>query len=559
MLSLRPDHLRRYKDIAALLVKYGRSDLAKSMHSDFADLADLTEAAPAAKEKDLPREFARDLEKLGPTYIKLGQLLSTQTAWMPEAYIRSLEDLQDRVAPFPFEEVERIVEEELGARLKKIFKSFDAKPLAAASLSQVHRAVTHDGLDVAVKVQRPGIRKAVVEDLEVLGEVADFLGKNTSVGRHYRFAEQLAELRAALLRELDYIQEARNMNLMVANLAQFQNIVVPRPVDSYSSARVLTMDYVPGRKITGLSPLARTEVPGAILAEELYSAFIKQILIDGVVHVDPHPGNVYLTPDGRLALMDFGMVGYIPPQMQSQLTKMLVAISEGRGEDAAEMALRLGRREDGFDPMKWRDHTAGMVAEFSNLKVKDITVGRLFLKLAAISETAGVSPPPQFIMLGKTLLKLDRVAKDLAPDFNPNETVRRHATELMHSRLEKNLSLGRVYNTLLEANEFVQQLPSKLNALLDMAANNELRIRVETHEEDRVITGLQKIANRITLGLIVAALILGAAMLMRVDTSFKILGYPGLAVLLFLAACLGGVWQIIGIVRNDHHPPPGPV
>jgi ubiquinone biosynthesis protein len=555
MLSLRPDHLRRYKDIAALLIKYGRSDLVRNMRKDFPDMGEAVTESHEGRGK--PEEFARDLERLGPTYIKLGQLLSTQTSWMPEAYIRSLEELQDNVAAFPFEEVERMVFEELGARIKKIFLSFEERPLAAASLSQVHRAVTHDGREVVVKVQRPGIRQTVVQDLEVLDEVAGFMERNTAAGRHYRFREQLGELRNALLRELDYSQEARNMILMARNLEEFRNILIPRPLDSYSSSRVLTMDYMAGRKIVKLSPLGRIEVHGEALAEELYSAFIKQILIDGLVHVDPHPGNVYLTDDNRLVLMDFGMVGYIPPQMQNQLTKMLVAISEGRGEDAAEMALRLGRREEGFDPVKWRDLTAGMVAEFRNLKVSDITVGRLFLNIAAISERAGVSPPPQFIMLGKTLLKLDRVAKNLAPSFNPNEVVRKHASELLHSRLQKNLSLGKMYNTALEANEFIQQLPSKLNALLDMAANNELRVRVESHEEDRVIGGLQKIANRITLGLVLAALILGAALLMRVDTSFKILGYPGIAVILFFAAGLGGVMQIVSIIKNDHHPRPG--
>ncbi|MDB5050218.1 MAG: hypothetical protein JWO30_3289 [Fibrobacteres bacterium] len=556
MISLSPNHLKRYKDIASLLIKYGHSDLVRKMKSDFPDMGDAVNESSETQGR--PGEFAHDLEKLGPTYIKLGQLLSTQTSWMPEAYILALEELQDRVEPFPFEEVDRAIAAELSAPIKKIFHAFDAEPLAAASLSQVHRAVTHDGQDVVVKVQRPGVRQTVVQDLEVLDEVAGFMERHTRAGRHYRFREQLGELRNALLRELDYKQEARNMTLMRENLREFKNLIVPAPLESYSSDRVLTMEYLAGRKITTLSPLARLDVKGAPLAEELYRAFIKQILIDGLVHVDPHPGNVYLTGDNRLVLLDFGMVGYIPPQMQSQLTKMLVAVSDGRGEDAAEIALRLGRREDGFDPLKWRDLTAGMVAEFQNLKVSDITVGRLFLNIAAISESAGVSPPPQFITLGKTLLKLDRVAKSLSPDFNPNVTVKRYASELLQEKMRKTLSLGKLYNTALEANEFVQQLPAKLNAILDMAVNNDLRVRVEGHGEDKLIGGLQKIANRITMGLVLAALIIGAALLMRVDTPFKILGYPGLAVLLFLGACVGGILQIFSIINTDDTSRPGP-
>ncbi|MBW8888058.1 MAG: AarF/ABC1/UbiB kinase family protein [Fibrobacteres bacterium] len=541
-------HLKRYKDIAGLFLKYGHSDLADKMHQD---IPGMSEERAREVEPGKPEEFARDLEELGPTYIKLGQLLSTQSTWIPEPYLRSLEELQDSVPPFPVEEAERILEEELGGRIKKMFRAFDPVPLAAASLAQVHRAETHDGLEVVVKIQRPNVRHIVAEDLDVLEEVAGFLERHTEAGRHYRFREQMAELRNSLLRELDYRQEARNMELMADNLAEFPDILIPRPVHSYSAGRVLTMQYLAGRKITKLTRLARLDVDGARLAEQLYQAFMKQILLDGLVHVDPHPGNVYLTDDNRLALLDFGMVGYLPPRMQGQLANMLVSIAEGRGEDAAEIALRLGRREEGFDPVKWRDLTAAMVAEFRNLKAADIAVGRLFLNIATVSERAGVSPPPQFAMLGKTLLKLDRVAKALAPDFNPNRTVRDYASQLMQSRLLRAISPGRIFHTALEANEFLQQLPGKLNSLLEMAVNNELRVRVETPGEDQLITGLQKIANRITMGLVLAALIIGAALMMRVDTPFRLLGYPGLAVLLFLGACVGGLVQILNILTGD--------
>jgi predicted unusual protein kinase regulating ubiquinone biosynthesis (AarF/ABC1/UbiB family) len=547
MLSLHPGHLKRYKDILSLLLKYGRSDLADRLRGEVPDL----EGPVDDPGEGTPEEFARDLERLGPTFIKLGQLLSTQSAYLPEEYILALEGLQDKVHPFPYEQVEDILFEELGVRPKKIFSSFDPEPLAAASLSQVHRAVTHDGRDVAVKVQRPGMRQILVEDMEVLSEVAGFLERHASPARHFRLREQAAGLRAALLRELDYRQEARNMSLMAANFRESGDILIPHPLASYSTARVLTMDYVPGRKVTTLSSLARLDMDGPALAEGLYRAFIQQILIDGLFHADPHPGNVYLADSAHLVLLDFGMVGHVPPHMQNQLAKMLVAVSEGRGDDAAAMALRLGSREEGFNLSRWRDLTAGMVAEFQALKTADITVGRLFLNIAAISEKAGVSPPPQFVMLGKTLLKLDRVAKVLAPEFNPHEVVRRHAGELLQGRLSRSFSLGKVYDSVLEAGEFVQEVPGKVNDILDLVVSNGLRVKVDALDETRLIGSLQKIANRITLGLVLAAMIIGATLMMRVDTAFKILGYPGLAILLFFAACLGGVLQIWGILHND--------
>lgn len=554
MISFRPDHLKRYKDILSLLVKYGRSDLAHRLRGEIPDLAALREEAKEGAGQ--PEEFARDLQRLGPTFIKLGQLLSTQTALLPEAYIRSLEKLQDKVDAFPFAEVEALFEEELGTRIRKAFLEFDPVPLAAASLSQVHRAVTHDGRHVAVKVQRPGIRPTVLQDLEILDEAAGFIERHTASGRHFKIREQMTELRGALLRELDYRQEARNLSLVRANLKEFPRILVPEPLMSYSSGRILTMEYLPGRKVTTLTPLARLELQGEALAEELYRAFMKQVLLDGLVHVDPHPGNVYVADAGHLVLMDFGMVGHVPPHMQSQLTKLMVAVAEGRGEDAASIALRLGTREEHFDPSRWRDLTAGLVAEFQALKASDITVGRLFLDLAAISEKAGVSPPPQFVMLGKTLLKLDRVAKVLAPDFNPNLVIQKHAGELLQDRMRRNLSVGRVYNTLLETNELVQGLPAKINDFVELAVGNKLRVRVDALDEGRLIGGLQKIANRITMGLVLAALIIGAALMMRVDAPFKILGYPGIAMLLFFSACAGAALQIWGILRHDEKPDP---
>jgi ubiquinone biosynthesis protein len=278
----KPEHLKRYKDIAWLLVKHGRSDLVRTAGLDGVLADDGAQAPEVVAEA---KSLADDLEQLGPTFVKLGQLLSTPPDLLPPAYLTALARLQDKVEPFPFAE-------------------FEPTPVAAASLGQVHRAQLRSGRRVAVKVQRPGVREQVVEDLEALAEIGAFIDEHTEVGWRYEFARMIEEFHRGVLRELDYIQEGGHLVVFKRNLAGFDRLVVPAPIEDYTTSRVLTMEYVDGTKITALSPAVLLEVDGAGLAEQLYAAYRKQVLVDGFFHADPHPGNILLTDDGRLALLD---------------------------------------------------------------------------------------------------------------------------------------------------------------------------------------------------------------------------------------------------------------
>ena len=549
--SLKPTHLKRYKDIAVLLMKYGRGDLAKGLDVG----AGISPGAAPPGEKPKAEELARDLERLGPTFVKVGQLLSTRADLLPVAYLEALARLQDRVEPFSFAEVERIVTEELGVRISKPFADFEATPLAAASLGQVHRATLRDGRPVAVKVQRPGIREQIVEDLEAFTEIAQLLDRHSEAGRLYQFEKMVEEFRKTLLRELDYRQEAQNLLTLRENLKEFDRIVVPTPVHDFTTSRVLTMDYVFGQKITSLSPLTRMEIDGAALAEELHKAYLKQIVIDGFFHADPHPGNVFLNDDGRLALLDLGMIGRISGTMQENLLKLLLAISEGHGEEAADRAAETGEKLDSFDEAEFRRRIAELVGLYQNATVEQIQIGRVVMELSRAAGEAGVRLPSELTMLGKTLLHLDEIARTLDPTFDPNASVRRNAAELLERRMRKSASPSNLYASLLEAKDFVEKLPGRVNKVLDILASNQLRLDVDAIDEGLLIDGLHKIANRIALGLILAALIVGAALLMQVPTSFRILGYPGLAILFFLAAALGGITLVVSILANDRTPP----
>lgn len=547
-ISFKAQHLKRYKDIALLFLKYGNADMVHQFGLRGA-LAD--EDVPAAGGKNPPEELANDLEAMGPTFVKLGQILSSRADLLPDPYLKALSRLQDKVKPFPYADVEQIVTDELGVRMSKAFQEFDQEPLAAASLGQVHRARLRDGRPVVVKIQRPGIRKQIAEDLEVLEEIVTFFHKHTRMGRRYQFVNIFEEFQKTLISELDYLREAANLQVIGGNLQEFNKIIVPQPVADYTTRAVLTMDFISGKKITSITALERMELDGAPLADALFQAYLKQVLVDGIFHADPHPGNIFLTEDRRIALLDLGMVGRTTPEMQEKLIKVLIAISEGKGEEAVALVTQMSQTTEYFDEGQFRRKIATLVAEQQNNTLHQIDVGRILLEVGKAAGQSGLYVPVELTMLGKTLLQLDEIGRALDKNFNPNAAVQRHVSDLLNRKLKNDATSGRMYASLLEMKDFVGGLPNRINKVLDAVGNSELQVKVKTTDAHLLIEGFQKVANRITTGLILAALIIGAALLMQVPTSFQIFGYPGLAILCFVAAAGGGFWLVFSIVLTD--------
>ena len=545
-LSLAPAHLKRYAEVARLFLKFARGPLASELRSDLA-----REAGDEDVGQGKPEELARDLEAMGPTFIKLGQLLSSRADLLPAPYLEALSRLQDDVEPFSFGQVEEIVVAELGARLSSAFSEFEAAPLAAASLGQVHRARLRDGRPVAVKVQRPGIRVQIVEDLATLRELAAFLDKHSAIGAQYGLEGLVEAFGRALIGELDYRREAQNLTRLHRNLESFESLEVPLPIEDYTTERVLTMDYLEGRKVTLLDPLTRIDIDGGSLADELFRAYLHQVVVDGFFHADPHAGNVILTEDGRLGLIDLGMVGRIAPRMRDALFRLIVAIGEGRGDDAAERALAIGEHLEHFDEAESRRRIAEVVGEFDSARLGDFAIGRAVIAVSRAAAETGVRVPAELTMLGKTLWNLDEIGRALDPDFDPAATIRREAPTLLRHRMAQRLTPGHVASALMDVKELAQELPRRVNAVLDVLAKNALRLKVDAFDEVALIEGLQKIANRIAMGVVLAALIVGAAIVMQIPTRWTVLGYPALAMILFAAAALGGIALITSIVTTD--------
>ena len=547
-------HLRLYGELTRLLVKYGRSDLAKQMKDaglggGVAELSD-----DDLSDGEVPPEaieLAADLEALGPTFIKLGQLLSTRMDLLPPSYTEALSRLQDAVEPITVEEVEEVFCAELGVDTRTAFAWFDPEPLASASLGQVHRAELRSGREVVVKVQRPGIRERIANDMEALAELAQWLDDHTDVGRRFAFRELLEEFDHSLRDELDYKREAGNLRRLASIVEPYPLLVVPLPVDDFTGGRVLTMEYLAGRKVTSIGGYARTEMKtdGSELADQLFRAYLDQILVHGFFHADPHPGNVSLTDDGRLALLDLGMVARVPNRLQDLLVKLLVAVSDGRGEEAAEITMQMGTQLPDFDEHAFVRGASDLVVRNHDLGVAEIDAGTLVMQLSRLSGETGLRLPPELALLGKALLNLDQVARSLDPDFSPSDAIQRHATAIMQQRMRP--SRERLFSAALEAREFIEELPGRVNRLLDATSKGELSVKVDAFDEKELLRGMQQMANRVTMGLVLAALIIGAAMLTRVETDVRLFGYPAVAIVCFLAASLGGAALLWSIAVGD--------
>ncbi len=541
-MKLSPTHLKRYKDVALLFYRHAHPDIVSQAGFE----------TPTDAQNDDAKDLARDLEKLGPTFVKIGQLLSTRADLLPPRYLEALSRLQDDVKPVPFEEIGTIVEEQLGVRISKAFETFEKTPAGSASLGQVHIATLRGGRVVAVKVQRPNIRRQIVDDLDSIAEIAGFLDEHTELGRKYELSRIVAQFRTTLLRELDYAKEAANLGELRANLSEFPRLHIPRVVDDYSTSQVLTMEYLAGTNITSLSGAVLVDLDGASLAEELFRAYLKQILVDGFFHADPHPGNLLLTPQHDIAILDLGMVGRLNQRIRDQLVHLLAGIADGDGAQTAEAAMRLGEaRDESIDRRSFVNDIEDIVGASKGRRIADIQVGATVLMVMQACAAAGIRIPAEISLLGKTLMNLDLVGMTLSPNFDPSESIRRNLSQLTTSRMKDSLTSANLLGILTEMKDFLSNLPSRTNRILEMVADNKLRVKVDTIDEHKLIQGLQKVANRITTGLILAALIIGSSMLARVDTPFHLFGYPGIAMMLFLLAVFGAAVMMVQIYLKD--------
>ncbi|HEV8445380.1 MAG TPA: AarF/UbiB family protein [Gemmatimonadaceae bacterium] len=590
---LAPRNLSRLSATVGLFSRYGLADFARQqgLHGLANQPDDVGVGVDASPER--AKAFRRRLVELGPAYIKLGQALSTRPDLLPPPYIAELEQLQDDVPPVPFDDIRDIVEHELQGRLSKLFMSFDPHPLGSASLGQAHAASLRDGRSVVVKVQRPGLREQLGGDIAFFRELADFLEDHTNAGARVDLAGIIQQLERALADELDYRIEARNAATFRHSLAEFPRILVPRVIEAYSTSCVLTTERVRGTKVSDISPLVRLEHDFAPVAADLTRAYLKQITLDGHFHADPHPGNVFVllpesdnpatpseiratdrrrekrqpvtplsrierqaqddaapTPrdlDVRLALIDFGMTARLSTGMREQVVRLLMDMTENRGEDAADALTEIGDELPSFDRTRFVNQIASLITRDFDSTIGAIDTGSLLYDLINISFREGLRLPSELTLLAKAMVNLDAVTRAIDPTFSPIQTIRDYGKQLAAERARRDISPRRLAELAIQGSELAMALPHRIDLITSRLASNEFQTTVEVPQLTSLIEAMQKVANRVFSGLVLAGVLVASAMVLP---NRRILGTAG-----FLLAGIIGVWMVLAIVWSDRKPP----
>ena len=545
--------LNNYAKFFSFILKYYNSDVVKSTANSVLNEIEKTEISEDEYNQK-PEELVEDLKKMGPTYVKLGQLLSTRPDLLPENYLQALANLQDDVETVPYEEIQKIFEEEIGVKINKAFELFDPKPLASASIGQVHLALLPSGRKVVVKIQRPGIRKNFIEELETLKNMADLAVTHSKVAKKYALDDVIEELRFILLNELDYNKEAQNLVILKENLKEFKNLIVPSPVAEYSSSKVLTMDFIDGKKITSLGNLKKIETDFTSVIDDLVEAYMKQIIVDGFVHADPHPGNIHVTADDKVALMDLGMVAKFSPKIQEKIMMLLVGMTKKDGDDITDALLEISE----YDSAKvnldhFRKNINRLVMDSTSTNAEDMETGRILLQMNRIAADEGIKLAVELNILGKVLLNMDQIVAVLTPKYDLQKAIRRFMEKMVNKKMQQELKPENAYAFLLDNKKLLENLPGRLNKITENLANNQLELKINAIDEDRLTEGFQKVANRITSGLIIAAMIIGAALLMRIPSTYTILGYGVLPFFFFVIAIGLGLFLVYSIMFKDDH------
>jgi predicted unusual protein kinase regulating ubiquinone biosynthesis (AarF/ABC1/UbiB family) len=540
------NYLSRYSRIALFVMRYRRAGVLRGVpgHRRHAEPAD----------ERLPQRLVDDLERLGPAFIKLGQALSCRPDLVREPFLAALTRIQDRVEPIDAEAVRMVVTRELGAPPEQVFRSFDPVPLAAGSLAQVHAVVLPDGTDAAIKVQRPGIAQRIRSDLDALERLAMTAQRHTEVGRRYGFVPWIAEMRRSLLNELDFVAEANHMDTFGHHLEGYRALYIPTPYFEFTTSRVLTMSRVRGHKL-GAAPVPEDrQISHAQLGGQLLSAYVDQVFVHGLIHADPHPGNLVLMDDGRLCLLDFGMVTGLSPAMRNDLLRLMLAAADGDGDGVADICERLCVVLPELDRAAYRRAVCNAVLRYASASDQSrLEEGRLLLSLTRIGADNGLRPPAELSLLGRALLNLEPALERLSHDLPTRELMRRRLLEVVASQLVSPVSQAKGGSLLLEAQKFAINAPGQLGRFIETLAENRLRVRIDGLEESHLIENLQKIANRIAAGVITAALLIAGALIARVAPVGS--GYGYVAATMFALAAIIGFGLVVNALRRDRSPP----
>ncbi|MBE3572342.1 MAG: ABC transporter [Moorella humiferrea] len=543
-------HLHRYRQVVNVLARYGFGYLLDQL-----GLGELILRRPRREAPLSPGARLRlALAELGPTFIKLGQILSTRPDLLPPEIIAELARLQDQVPPFPFAEVKQTVEKELGQPLEQLFHEFDPEPLAAASIGQVHRATLPEGDQVIVKVQRPGIAEQVRVDLEILFDLARLAQRHTAYGQIYDFTRMVEEFARSMEGEVDYTREGRHADRLRENLAGNAQVYIPAVYWDYTTVRVLTQEYVEAVKLNDLKEIDRRGYDRRRIAINLTGAIYQQIFVDGFFHGDPHPGNLAVLPGEVIVFMDFGLMGVLSEERQEQFINLMLGIIRRRSQDVLRTLLAMGVVPDGVDRAALKHDIETLRDRYYHLPLSQISLGRAVEELLQLAFKYRLRLPPELTLLAKTLITLEGLARKLDPTLELAELAEPYGRELLRRRFSAGALWQALADNLSFTWEMLQHLPRQLQHIVDMLEGGELTLKIELLNLRSLVRQMDRIINKLTMSvvllafsIIMASLIIstalgapGNSLFFRLPTLEFGFGAAGLMLLWLLAAMWRG-------------------
>ena len=555
MFSKQLRHINRCREIAAVLASQGFGYLIEGM--DFIKIIPYHERlwmkSSTMTSLDLGERIRIVLQELGPTYIKLGQIASTRPDILPREIIIHLEKLQDNVSAFPFEQVQGLIKEELGADIDKIFREFDPQPLAAASIGQVHVATLESGQKVAVKVQRPGIADDIETDLEILFEIAVAAQKRFQWARQYQVVDIVDEFARSLRKELDYTIEARNTDKIATQLKAQSDFYIPNVYWDYSTKKILTTEFLQGIKINQSDLLVQQGYHLSLIANRFAKGIFQQIFIEGFFHGDPHPGNIVVLPKEVIGFLDFGMVGRLGSEMKNGLSSLLIGLKRNDTDDLVKAILRIGIVPPEINLRQLRDDIELFKETYYGLPLSKISVGEAITDFFRIAQKHTIRVPADLVLVGKTLLTVEGVVKRLDPALSLFDIVEPFGEKLLLERMQPKTIAESVWKTAVDFGELFNDIPKNVRELNSIVQQGRLRLDVSLTESDLFLKHQARISNRLSVCIMLLAfsILMGSLIIsLSLMGQTSLLWHFPLVEIGFLIAVLMFIWVLYGILRS---------
>ncbi|MCK4535649.1 MAG: AarF/ABC1/UbiB kinase family protein [Desulfuromonadales bacterium] len=547
--------IRRYRTILGVLIKYGFGHFIEQLNIDYylelgKRIISLGKADKAIERLTQPQRLRMAMEELGPTFIKLGQLLSTRADILPAPYINEFRKLQDKVPAVPTIEIRKHLQDELGAPVDELFAEFRSTPIATASIAQVHLGRLHSGEQVAFKVRRPGIVQTIETDIDILTGLAYLIEQHIEGAKIYNPSGLVNEFRRTITRELNFNLEGRTVERFAANFAEDATVYIPKVFWKFSRETILTMEYIPGIKISELEELRRRGYDLKEIASRGADNFLKQILEHGLFHGDPHPGNLFILPDHVICMLDYGMVGRLGYDLKEQLINLLQALLARDVDSIISQLLYSGELTDDSDLKSLRRDLDEFIDDYYEILLQDIKAGKLLADFIEILVHHHIHLSPDLMLLAKALVTMEGVGRQLDPEFN----MIAHLRPFMERIVRERLSPGHMSRDFLKvANAYgalARNLPRDIKEFLNRLNRNQFKIDLEHRGLDRLATDMDRSSNRVSFALIIGSLIVGSSLIIQTDKGPMLLGLPLLGLLGYLIAGLLGLWLAVGILRS---------